>query len=114
MRRSPAQECTQAGFGDQLGAVLRNSTNVILTPDQLRGRVSAVNSAFVQGGPQLGQFESGVVASMGGAPLSALTGGIGALVLVALIALMPKVREFRLSGAAEDPAPSTPTPVAAS
>ncbi len=86
-----------AGAGNIVGAVLRGITNQTLTPDQLRGRVAAVNSVFVMGGPQLGQFESGAVAAVGGAQLSAATGGIGALLLTGAIALMPKVRAFRLS-----------------
>jgi MFS family permease len=86
-----------SGAGNMLGAVLRN-TNQLLTPDRLRGRVAAVNSAFVMGGPQLGQFESGLVAELAGAPVSALTGGLGALLLVGAIALQPNVRRFTLAG----------------
>ena len=58
--------------------------------------VSAVNSIFVIGGPRLGQVESGVVAAFGGAPFSAFTGGIGALLVVLGIALVPGVRRFSL------------------
>ncbi|HEY8692455.1 MAG TPA: MFS transporter [Chloroflexota bacterium] len=87
------------GLGDEIGAVLRNTSNQLLTPDELRGRVAAVNGAFVNGGPQLGQFESGVVAALGGVQLSALTGGIGAVLLVAAVAMLPKVRRFTLSAA---------------
>jgi MFS family permease len=85
------------GAGNAISAVLRSTSNQLLTPDELRGRVAAVNNAFVNGGPQLGQFESGVVASIGGAQLSALTGGLGALLLACTIALRPKVRMFTLS-----------------
>ncbi len=85
------------GAGNIVSAVLRGTSNQLLTPDQLRGRVAAVNSAFVTGGPQLGQFESGAVAAAGGAELSAFTGGLGALALSGAIWLLPKVRAFRLS-----------------
>jgi MFS family permease len=85
------------GAGNIVSAVLRGTSNQLLTPDELRGRVAAVNSAFVTGGPQLGQFESGVVAAIGGTELSALTGGVGALALAGGMWLLPKVRAFRLS-----------------
>ena len=86
-----------AGAGNIVSAVLRGTSNQLLTPDELRGRVAAVNSAFVTGGPQLGQFESGVVAAAVGTQISALTGGIGALALAGGMWLLPRVRAFRLS-----------------
>ena len=85
------------GAGDTISSVLRGTANQILATDALRGRVAAVNSMFVIGGPQLGQFESGVVAGVWGAEASALTGGLGALLVVLAIALVPSVRHFRLS-----------------
>jgi MFS family permease len=84
------------GAGDTVSAVLRGTINQIATPDQLRGRVSAVNSIFVVGGPRLGQVESGVVAALGGVQFSALTGGLGALLVVFAVALVPSVRRFSL------------------
>jgi MFS family permease len=89
------------GAGNTTSAVLRGTSNQLLTPDHLRGRVTAVNSAFTTGGPQLGQFESGLVADIGGAPLSAITGGLATCLMVAAIALLPQVRRFRLSADAE-------------
>jgi hypothetical protein len=59
-----------------------------------------VNSAFVNGGPQLGQFESGALAAATSVQFSALTGGLGALLLSGGIALLPKVRRFTLTSAA--------------
>ncbi|HET8625824.1 MAG TPA: MFS transporter [Thermomicrobiales bacterium] len=85
------------GAGDTISSVLRGMANQLLAPDAVRGRVAAVNSMFVIGGPQLGQFESGVVAGLWGAEVSALTGGLGALLVVLAIALVPGVRHFRLS-----------------
>ncbi|HET9016006.1 MAG TPA: MFS transporter [Thermomicrobiaceae bacterium] len=84
------------GAGDTVSAVLRGTINQLLTPDALRGRVSSVNSLFVIGGPRLGQVESGLVAAAAGAPISALTGGIGALLVVLGIALVPGVRRLSL------------------
>src|SRR5581483_3948812 len=85
------------GAGNALSAVLRGISNQTLTPDHLRGRVTAVNSVFTNGGPQLGQFEGGVVADLVGTQVSALTGGLGACALAGLIALVPRVRSFTLS-----------------
>jgi len=83
-----------SGAGNTMSAVLRGTSNQMLTPDH---RVTAVNSAFTTGGPQLGQFESGIVADLGGAQLSGLTGAIGACLLAGAIALLPRVRSFTLS-----------------
>jgi hypothetical protein len=58
----------------------------VLTPDAMRGRVSAVNSAFITTSNELGAFESGAVAALGGAVFSVVSGGIGTLVVVGLVA----------------------------
>ena len=97
------------GVGNLVSAVLRGTTNQLLTPDQLRGRVAAVNSAFVMGGPQLGQFESGVIASLWSAQVSAATGGLGALLLVGALSLLPGVWRFRLERPASSDAPPAVT-----
>jgi MFS family permease len=84
------------GVGNTIGAVLRGTINQLSTPDQLRGRVAAVNSVFTQGGPQLGQFESGAVAEVWGTQISALSGGVATLLVVGALALMPSIRGFKL------------------
>lgn len=90
-----------SGLGNGVSAVLRSTSNQLLTPDHLRGRVGAVNNAFVNGGPQLGQFESGLMAGLFGAEMSAFTGGAGALLLALGVATVPAVREFTLRGRTE-------------
>ena len=85
------------GAGNQVSGVLRGTTNQLLTPDELRGRVSSINAIFVMGGPQLGQFESGVVGQIWNVPMSAFTGGLGALILVLVLATMKDVRRFSLT-----------------
>jgi len=85
------------GASNMVGGVLRSTINQLLTPDHFRGRVAAVNSIFTMGGPQLGQFESGVVAALWNTEASALTGGLGALLVVCGVAMVPKVRHFRLA-----------------
>lgn len=97
------------GAGNQVSGVLRGTTNQLLTPDELRGRVSAINAIFVMGGPQLGQFESGVVAQLWTVPMSAFTGGLGALLLVLVLAAMPDIRRFSLKGWIRVPTANTPS-----
>ncbi len=89
------------GIGNTVSGVLRGTTNQLLTPDNLRGRVSAVNSAFVTGGPQLGHFRAGGIADLFGATAAGAFGGAGALLCALAIALVPGVWRFRLEERAE-------------
>jgi MFS family permease len=85
------------GAGDTISSILRSTTNQLSTPDELRGRMSSINSIFTSSGPQLGQFESGVVAAWLGAQLSAFTGGLATLfVLVVVAASFSRLREFQI------------------
>ncbi len=65
------------GAVDNFSVVLRQSLVQIATPDGLRGRVSAVNQAFIVTSNQLGEFESGLAASLLGTVPSVIVGGIG-------------------------------------
>lgn len=85
------------GAGDTVSSILRSTINQLSTPDALRGRMSSINSIFTSNGPQLGQFESGLVAAWLGAQASALTGGLATLlVLAAVAATFPVVRRFQI------------------
>lgn len=85
------------GAGDTISSILRSTINQLSTPDELRGRMSSINSIFTSSGPQLGQFESGVVAAWLGAQLSALTGGLATLfVLIVVAATFPRLRQFQI------------------
>jgi hypothetical protein len=72
------------GWSDMLSVVIRTSLVQLETPDEMRGRVSAVNSVFIGASNQLGEFESGVTAAWLGAVPAAVLGGVGTLVIVAL------------------------------
>lgn len=86
-----------AGAGDTISAILRGTINQLSTPDKLRGRMASINSVFTNGGPQLGQFESGVVAAWLGAELSAMSGGLAALAALAGVAAsFPAIRHLRI------------------
>ncbi|MDA3131490.1 MFS transporter [Atlantibacter subterranea] len=71
------------GF-DMVSMVIRGSLVQLDTPDEMRGRVNAVNSIFINTSNQLGEFESGMLAAWLGAVPAAAIGGIGTLVVVAL------------------------------
>ena len=73
-----------AGGFDMVSVVIRQTLVQLSTPDAMRGRVSAVNWAFIGASSELGEFESGVTARLFGTVPAALIGGIGTLVVVAL------------------------------
>jgi MFS family permease len=83
------------GATDTVSMVIRNIVRQLETPDRLRGRMSGVNMVFFIGGPQLGEFEAGAVASWLGAPFSVISGGVGCLIATAFVALTtPKLRHY--------------------
>jgi MFS family permease len=86
-----------AGVGNTISTVLRGTVNQLVTPDELRGRVAGINSLFTTGGPPLGQFESGVVAAIWSTEISALSGGVGTVLLALGIVSLPFVRNFSLT-----------------
>jgi len=75
-----------AGAADNVSVVVRLTLMQLETPDDMRGRVAAVNSIFIGASNQLGEFESGATAAMWGPVGSALFGGL-ATVGVALAAI---------------------------
>src|SRR5204863_9041000 len=84
------------GFVDNISVVVRHTLVQLLTPDEKRGRVSAVNSLFIGTSNELGGFESGTVAylfgpKMGnaistGAIISVVSGGLGTILVVIAVA----------------------------
>jgi MFS family permease len=70
------------GAADMVSVVIRQTLVQIETPDDMRGRVSAVNSLFTGTANQLGDFRSGVVATAFGTATSVLIGGISTLLVV--------------------------------
>lgn len=84
------------GAGDTLSTILRSAIRQLVTPDELRGRMTSVNMVFFMGGPQLGELEAGVAAQFLGAPLAVALGGAATLVLVAITAIrVPALRHYR-------------------
>jgi hypothetical protein len=64
------------GVADVVGETLRNTLMQLTVPNELRGRVSSLMLIFVRGGPNVGQFRSGVFAEAFGPVFSAVTGGL--------------------------------------
>lgn len=83
-----------AGGADVISVVVRSSLVQLLTPDAMRGRVNAVNSLFIGTSNQLGEFESGVLASLVGIVPACLLGGAGTIAIVLLWSrLFPQLRK---------------------
>ncbi|HLI52866.1 MAG TPA: MFS transporter [Acidimicrobiales bacterium] len=90
-----------AGWADVLSAVFRNVILQTTVPDALRGRLSAIQIAVVQGGPRMGDLEAGAVAAGFGVGVSVVSGGLacmaGALLLAAALPAFRR-RDNRLPG----------------
>ena len=80
------------GALDNISVVVRHTLVQMLTPDAMRGRVSAVNSVFIVASNDLGGLESGVTAAMFGLVWSVVGGGVGSmLVVVAASSIWPQI-----------------------
>lgn len=88
------------GASDVISVVIRSSLVQLQTPDEMRGRVNAVNSLFIGTSNQLGEFESGMVAGFAGAVPAAFIGGLGTIAIAGLwMYLFPSLRKLNsLSG----------------
>jgi MFS family permease len=75
------------GAFDNISVVVRGTLVQVLTPDAMRGRVSAVNAVFISSSNELGALESGLTAQLFGPVVSVVGGGIGTLVVVAVVML---------------------------
>jgi MFS family permease len=86
-----------AGMADQISMVTRSMIIQLATPDALRGRVSSVNLVFIGASNQLGAVESGFVAALTSAAFSVVSGGVGCLVVLAIVGVtLPGLRRYRL------------------
>jgi MFS family permease len=87
------------GSVDQVSVVIRGSLVQLSTPDEMRGRVSAINFLFITASNQLGEFESGMTAAWWGAVPATIVGGVGS-VLIALLwmRLFPTLRDVERLG----------------
>jgi MFS family permease len=93
------------GAMDNVSVVIRGTLMLTRVPDEMRGRVSAVNSIFISMSNELGAFESGFVASLVGPLLTVVGGGIGTILVVLIVArVWPEMRDLKsLAPSAEHP-----------
>jgi MFS family permease len=95
------------GACDNISVVVRHTLVQLLTPDAMRGRVSAVNNIFIGSSNELGAFESGITAALFGPILSVVGGGVGTILVVLATAWKwPQVRTIGTLQSAEKSPPS--------
>jgi MFS family permease len=83
------------GAGDSVSTILRNTIRQLQTPDGLRGRMVSINQIFFQGGPQLGEVESGLVAQAFSPAGAIIVGGVGCIVAAGFVARQwPQLRAY--------------------
>jgi MFS family permease len=84
------------GAADQVSVVMRLNTIQLSIPDELRGRVTAVNFVFINASNQIGGLESGLVAAATSAVFAVVSGGMACLIVVAIIAArIPQLRSYQ-------------------
>jgi MFS family permease len=87
-----------SGLFDSISVVIRSSIMQLLTPDDMRGRVSAVNTMFIGSSNEIGAFESGFMAKLIGlVPSVVLGGGVAIFAALSSIKLAPKLRGLNLN-----------------
>lgn len=85
------------GVFDNVSVVIRGTILQVMTPDNMRGRVSAVNQMFVSSSNEIGAFESGLAAKLMGTVPSVIFGGcMTLLVVVAIFIASPKMRKLKM------------------
>jgi len=83
------------GAGDMISVYVRETLIALWTPDEVRGRVNAVNSVFIGASNELGEFRAGTMAHFVGAVPAVVIGGIGTLAVSVAWALMfPQLRKI--------------------
>ncbi len=84
-----------AGAFDSVSVIIRGSIVQLVTPDEMRGRVSAVNNIFIGTSNEFGALESGLTAALFGPVLSVVGGGLGTILVVLAVALFwPEARKI--------------------
>ena len=84
------------GALDNISVVIRSTLLLTQTPDEMRGRISGVNSIFIGVSNELGSFESGFVAALVGPVIAVVGGGIGTILVVLAVAnYWPEMRNLK-------------------
>jgi MFS family permease len=100
------------GAFDNISVVVRHTLVQTVTPDEMRGRVSAVNTVFISSSNELGEFESGVTAAWFGAVPAVVAGGVGTILVVGTVGwlapslwLLGPLAEAKADGPGPPPSP---------
>ena len=89
-----------AGAADVISAIFRNTITQLETPDSLRGRMSQIFILVVAGGPRLGDFEAGLVATWFTPTISVVSGGLACIVGAGVVSVIyPELRHYRVDHA---------------
>ena len=81
------------GASDSVSVFIRNLLVQSVTPDEMRGRVTAVSSVFIGASNEIGEFESGITAAWWGVVPAVVVGGVGTVLIAVLFAtLLPQLR----------------------
>ncbi len=97
------------GLADAISTVIRQTIRQFITPDRLRGRMTSINMIFFMGGPQLGELEAGLVASIFastvvGVTVSVVSGGVATVLITAgIAAAAPFLRRYDFGRAVPGP-----------
>jgi MFS family permease len=93
-----------SGAADAISMALRHAARTLLSPDDLRGRVAAVHRSLGMGGPQLGEFQKVITASLIGAGPAVAIGGLATIGAAAVVAwTFPSVVRYRMSASESHP-----------
>jgi MFS family permease len=98
-----------SGFADMISVNIRSTTVALATPDELRGRVNAVEMVFISASNQLGAFESGAAAALIGTVPAVVVGGVATIAVAALwLKLFPGLSRLdKMEHLRPEPAPGT-------
>lgn len=95
-----------SGAADAISMALRHAARTLLTPDDLRGRVASIHRALGMGGPQLGEFQKGITASLIGAGPAVAIGGIMTVGVAVVVAhVFPSIPRYLMSVSEMNPPP---------
>ncbi len=84
------------GGADMVSSIIRSTLRQMVTPDHLRGRMVSINMMFYMGGPQLGEVESGILASLIGTPFTVVVGGVATIIATVFFTLrIPELLEYK-------------------
>jgi MFS family permease len=86
------------GVGNVMGEVMRNTLVQLKTPDEVRGRVSALGQMATQGAPQLGQMQAGLLINAVGPAPAVIANGLTVVVAALLFGLLPPIRRADREG----------------